>query len=114
MGMQRTRRAFSRIDLVAIIVSTIILVCGVALPGLSKQRQQARLKQCQDNLLGIGSASAGWSLSHRDDLPSFSRRVDGPTSRHFATARQPATSDLEAVQDEAAEYLRLVTGHSEL
>jgi hypothetical protein len=113
--MERRRAGFSRVDLVATIVSVVVLGCGLVVPGVSRQRQGARVTQCQHNLLAIGKASAAWAFSNRDSLPTFRGRAARPATLMFTpnSASSP-TSDLEAVQDEAADALRQMTGRSDL
>jgi prepilin-type processing-associated H-X9-DG protein len=65
----RNRRAFTIIELVALVGITLLLGC-IVLAGLASHRHRAKAEACKDNLKEIGVAFRTWALDCGDLYPS--------------------------------------------
>lgn len=67
----RTRRAFSLVELLVVIAVVAVLV-SVLLPALGQARRAARATVCKSNLKQLGTAAATYSIDFKGLIFSFS------------------------------------------
>jgi competence protein ComGC len=78
-------RAFTRLELSAVISVLAVLVVAVLVPALQKAHQRAWRLQCVSNLKQIGLATRAWAVDHGDQMPNHLDARGGGTE-HYLTA----------------------------
>jgi competence protein ComGC len=78
--VQKSAQAFTRLELVAIL-STLVLLAVVVLPVLANTKPRADRLTCLNNLRLIGRAAHLWANDHRDQMPWRIDIGEGGTQR---------------------------------
>jgi competence protein ComGC len=76
-------RAFTRLELSAVISVLAVLVVAVVVPALQKAHQRAWRVQCVSNLKQIGLATRAWALDHGDRMSSQLDQHHGSTQDYL-------------------------------
>jgi competence protein ComGC len=78
MSMRNNSQAFTRIELLAILV-VLCLLCALAVPLRATTRQDADRAGCASNLRQIGRATLGWAGDHGERTPWWTPVSEGGT-----------------------------------
>jgi type II secretory pathway pseudopilin PulG len=84
--MRNQSRAFTRIELLAIIVM-LSLLCAFALPLLATTRQDSERAACVSNLRQVGRATLLWAGDHADRVPWWTPTIEGGTMTNKSMVR---------------------------
>ncbi len=80
-------RAFTRLEL-AVVLATLGLLAGIALPGLAVSRVRSEQVNCASNLRQVGHGVQLWASDHGDRTPWVTPESEGGTRGSTSPLRQ--------------------------